>query len=99
MSFASEKLVIVKTKARLVQNNGNKTMEKQTEHPAGEINSGDGFADQSQSRSPSVLAEFVDFLVHNKKWWLTPIVLVLLILSFFVLMTSTALGPFIYVLF
>ena len=57
------------------------------------------FVKESQSRQPSVLAEFFDFLVHNKKWWLTPIVLVLLFLSFFVLMTNTALGPFIYVLF
>ena len=57
------------------------------------------FVKESQSRQPSVLAEFFDFLVHNKKWWLTPIVVVLLFLSFFVLMTNTALGPFIYVLF
>lgn len=57
------------------------------------------FAKESESRQPSILAEFFDFLVHNKKWWLTPIVLVLLFLSFFVLMTNTALGPFIYVLF
>ena len=74
-------------------------MAKQTEQQSDENDSGEGFAKQSQARSPSVLAEFVDFLIHNKKWWLTPIVLVLLILSFFVLMTNTALGPFIYVLF
>ncbi len=57
------------------------------------------FKKESQSRQPSILLEFVDFLIHNKKWWLTPIVLILLFLSLFVVMTNTALGPFIYVLF
>ncbi len=74
-------------------------MTSQPESQSGESDSGESFASQSQARPPSVVAEFVDFLIHNKKWWLTPIVIVLLILSFFVLMTNTALGPFIYVLF
>ena len=63
------------------------------------MSSDEEFVKESESRQPWILVEFFDFLVHNKKWWLTPIVLVLLFLSFFVLMTNTALGPFIYVLF
>ena len=43
--------------------------------------------------------EFYDFLVHNKKWWLTPIIVVLLVLSLLIALTNTAIGPFIYVLF
>jgi hypothetical protein len=50
-------------------------------------------------KPPGVFFEFIDFLRHNKKWWLTPIVLVLLTLSIFVALTNTAIGPFIYVLF
>lgn len=57
------------------------------------------FEESSQLEPPSLLFEFFDFLRHNKKWWLTPIVIVLLALSFFIALTNTALGPFIYVLF
>ena len=53
----------------------------------------------SQSRPPGFFAEFFDFLVHNKKWWLTPIILVLMALSLLIVLTNTAIGPFIYVLF
>lgn len=74
-------------------------MAKQSENQSLENRAGDDFVEQSQSRPPSVFWEFLDFLVHNKKWWLSPIVIVLLVLSFFVMMTNTALGPFIYALF
>ena len=48
----------------------------------------------------SVLKEFWDFLNVRKKWWLTPIVLVLLLLGFLIVMTqSSAVAPFIYTLF
>jgi hypothetical protein len=57
------------------------------------------FEESSQMKPPGVFFEFIDFLRHNKKWWLTPIVLVLLTLSIFVALTNTAIGPFIYVLF
>ena len=29
--------------------------------------------------SPGFLPEFWDFLIHNKKWWLTPIVVIMLL--------------------
>ncbi|MBX2818882.1 MAG: hypothetical protein KTR29_04345 [Rhodothermaceae bacterium] len=41
-----------------------------------------------------------DFLKVRKKWWLTPIVLVLLLLSLIiVLVNGSALAPFIYSIF
>ncbi len=46
-----------------------------------------------------LLREFWDFLRYNKKWWLTPIILTLLVLGIFVFLTSTAFAPFIYTLF
>ena len=47
-----------------------------------------------------VLKEFWDFLKVRKKWWLTPIVLVLLLLGALILFTqSSAVAPFIYTLF
>ncbi|MBI2478859.1 MAG: hypothetical protein HYV60_09555 [Planctomycetia bacterium] len=45
-----------------------------------------------------LLAEFWDFLIHNKKWWLTPIVLILLLMGVLVMLSGTAAAPFIYTL-
>ena len=48
---------------------------------------------------PSLVSEFVLFLKENKKWWLLPIVLVVLFLGALVLLSGTPLAPFIYTLF
>jgi hypothetical protein len=54
--------------------------------------------DDGRQSSPlrSLPAEFVDFLVHNKRWWLTPIVVVLVLLVAIILLTSPGNRPFIY---
>ena len=49
--------------------------------------------------SPGLLSEFWDFLRHNKKWWLTPIVVILLMLGGLMFLSGTAAAPFIYTLF
>ena len=41
-------------------------------------------------------AEFWDFLVHNKAWWLTPIILVLALVFVLVWFAATPFAPFIY---
>ena len=46
-----------------------------------------------------LLREFGDFLLHNKKWWLTPIILTLLLVGVLVVLGGTAAAPFIYTLF
>jgi len=53
----------------------------------------------AKERRPSLLAEFWDFLKHNKKWWLLPIVLVLLLLGLLILLAGTSAAPFIYTIF
>ncbi len=53
----------------------------------------------AKERRPSLIAEFWLFLKHNKKWWLLPILIVLLLLGLFVLLGGTAIAPFIYPLF
>jgi hypothetical protein len=53
------------------------------------------FARQAEEAPLGLLAEFWDFLKHEKKWWLTPIILVLLALAGLVLL-SPAVAPFIY---
>lgn len=48
----------------------------------------------------SILREFWDFLKERKKWWITPIVVVLVLLGFLMVFSQgTALAPFIYTLF
>ena len=47
----------------------------------------------------SVLVEFWDFLRHNKKWWLLPIIAVLMMLGVLIFLSGTAAAPFIYTLF
>ena len=48
----------------------------------------------------SILKEFVVFLKERKLWYLMPIVMILVLLSFvIVLAEGSALAPFIYALF
>ncbi len=47
-----------------------------------------------------MLAELWEFMRHNKKWWLTPIIVFMLLLSALIVFTEgAALSPFIYTLF
>lgn len=48
----------------------------------------------------SIVSEFWNFMRVRKKWWLGPIVLVMLLLSLLIVLTQgSALAPFIYTLF
>jgi hypothetical protein len=53
------------------------------------------FEQQAAQPQIGLLREFVYFLLHNKKWWLTPIILVLLAVALLVWLGSTG-APFIY---
>lgn len=57
------------------------------------------FAQLAEQSSPGVIREFLEFLRHNKKWWLLPIVLLLLVFGLLVLLGGTGAAPFIYTLF
>ena len=47
-----------------------------------------------------LLAEFWDFLKTRKKWWLGPIVFIMLLMSLLIVLTEgSAVAPFIYTLF
>lgn len=46
-----------------------------------------------------IVAEFWDFIVHEKIWWMTPLVVILLAMVGFILFVETApVLPFIYAL-
>ena len=57
------------------------------------------FESQAQQASPGLVREFWDFLRLNRKWWLTPIIVVLLLVGLFLVITGTGLGPLLYTLF
>lgn len=57
------------------------------------------FAAGAQEQSTGLISEFLQFLKHNKKWWLLPILLVLLFVGVLVVLGGTAAAPFIYTLF
>ena len=56
-------------------------------------------ASQAEQQPVGLIREFWDFLKHNKKWWLTPIILVLLLFGVLLILGGTAAAPFIYTLF
>ncbi len=56
-------------------------------------------ANQAEQPPVGLIREFWDFLKHNKKWWLTPIILVLLLFGALLILGGTAAAPFIYTLF
>ncbi len=56
----------------------------------------DDFAQQAEEASVGLIAEFWDFLRYNKKWWLTPIILVLLVIAALAIWGGSAVAPFIY---
>ena len=62
-------------------------------------NDGDEFAREAESAAPGLARELFDFLRHNKKWWLAPLLIVLLVVGVLVVLGGTVLGPFIYPLF
>ncbi len=59
----------------------------------------DSFARQAEESAPGILRELWSFVRYNKKWWLTPIILALLLVGVFVILSSSAAAPFIYTLF
>jgi hypothetical protein len=53
-------------------------------------------ADEDRS---SIFFELCDFLIHNRKWWLAPIIVILLLVGALVMLSGTVAAPFIYTLF
>ena len=43
--------------------------------------------------------EFILLLKHNKKWWITPIIVCLLLFGILIILAGTSTAPFIYTLF
>ena len=57
------------------------------------------FSRQADQPAPGLVVELIDFLRHNKKWWLGPIIAVLLLVGLLAVLAASPLAPFIYPLF
>ena len=68
-------------------------------HPGRDYDSSFNLSQESQKQSPGLLREIWDLLRFNKKWWLMPIVIVLLLAGVLVMLSGTVFAPFIYPLF
>lgn len=53
----------------------------------------------AQEHDGNLVGEFLSFLGNNKKWWLLPIIVILLALGVLMLLAGTGAAPFIYTLF
>lgn len=71
----------------------------QTDRPQPSESAANRFAREAESRNAGLLSELWDLIIHNKKWWLIPTIVVLLLIGILVLLGSTAAAPFIYTLF
>lgn len=58
------------------------------------------FEDVAKSQQQKgLIGELWQFLRHTKKWWLLPIVVILLAFGLLMALSGTAAAPFIYTLF
>jgi hypothetical protein len=57
------------------------------------------FERQAEERQPSLIGELFGFVMANKKWWMIPILVMVVALGVIVFLGGTAAAPFIYTLF
>ena len=59
----------------------------------------DEFLKASEAQDSNLIVEFIGFMKENKKWWLAPILIVLLALGTLAMLGGSGVAPFIYSLF
>jgi hypothetical protein len=57
------------------------------------------FQQQAAGKQQGFAAQFLDFALHNKKWWLTPILLLLVLAGVLIVLGGSGVAPFIYTIF
>jgi 4-hydroxybenzoate polyprenyltransferase len=56
----------------------------------------ESFEDAGSDKSRGLISEILAMLGQNKKYWLLPIILVLLVIGVLLILGGTALAPFLY---
>ena len=64
-----------------------------------QANEAETFRREAACSRVGLLREFWDFLKHNKKWWLIPILVALALVALLAILGGTGLAPFIYTVF
>jgi hypothetical protein len=57
------------------------------------------FEEEAGEPQTGLASELLSLLLHNKKWWLAPILVVLLLLGVLVFLAGSGAAPFVYTLF
>lgn len=61
---------------------------------------GNRFVDEGlRQKDGNVFMELLAFLAHNKKWWLLPIIVTILLMGVLILWGGSGAAPFIYIFF
>ena len=71
-------------------------MDKNTTSDAPKKNA---FVAASEEKEAGIISEFIYFLKTNKKYWMLPILLTMLLLGALIILGGTSAAPFIYTLF
>ncbi len=59
----------------------------------------EAFVRGGERKRASLAGEAVHMVRTTRKWWLLPLILLLVVLGLFLLITSTGVGPLIYTIF
>lgn len=62
-------------------------------------NKSDAFEQASEGKQAGLVSEFLQFMKENKKFWMIPLLLMMLILGLLIVLAATSAAPFIYTLF
>ena len=79
--------------------NANSTPENPSTDKPAATPSKNEFLQHADQKQAGLLLEFWDFLRYNKAWWLTPIIVVLLLVGVLAGLAATGAAPFIYAIF
>ena len=72
-------------------------MSENTESPGENTEAASAFEEAESEKG--IVAEFWEFLMDNKKFWMIPIILVMLLLGLLIIFSGSSAAPFIYTLF
>ena len=68
--------------------------------PAADGRTDDGAFERAATRKPrGLLSEYFNYLWTERKWWLAPVIFLLLLASGFIVLGGSGLAPFIYAIF
>lgn len=87
---------MAKTRTRRHHRRAPSTVPATSRSPASE---GPSFAEAATTPPPGLLRDYWDFLRHNKKLWMAPIIVLLLLFGLLIILGGSAAAPFIYPLF